>query len=158
NHYIIASVSHSQHIEILTYSWTNSPGPLLNLVHDHWYELILRVPFTGGASDDQVDINVGVLDLGVSGLDPPNSIGTSIGSINDSCLCADTAIKVSFTATANGGAKFIDNFQFEGIKSADSCISIPTYIHENPASNFSAFVAGNELIIENPSSDIEQIA
>ncbi len=78
NHYIIASVSHTHRIELLTYSWTNSPGPLLNLVHDHWYEFILRVPFTGGASGDQVDINTAVMDLGISGLDPPNVINTAV--------------------------------------------------------------------------------
>lgn len=158
NHYIIASVSHSHRIELITYSWTNSPGLLINLVHDHWYMFILRVPFTGGASGDQVDINAAVADLGTTGQLPPNTIGVANGTINDSVLFADAAIEVSFTATTDGGAKYIDNFQFEGIKSADSCISIPTGIAEKPETDFSAFVSGNELIIQNASGESGQVA
>jgi hypothetical protein len=149
NHYIIASVSHSQRIEILTYSWTNSPGPLLNLVHNHWYEFTLRVTFTGGAPGDQVDINSSIDDLGISGQNLPILVNTASGTFNDSILFGDTAVEVSLTATQNGGVKYIDNFQFEGIKSADSCISIPTNIPEKSAENFSAFISGNELIIKN---------
>jgi hypothetical protein len=158
NHYIIASVSHSHRIEILTYSWTNSPGLLVNLIHDHWYMLVLRVPFVGGPTNDQVDINAGVLDLGITGQSPPNSIGAAIGTINDSVLFADTAIQVSFTATSNGGAKYIDDFQFEGIKSADSCISIPTGFPEKPETDFSVFVSGNELMIQNVPSESKTVA
>lgn len=157
NHYIIASVTHNHRLEVLTYSWTNSPGPLLNLVHNHWYQFILRVPFTGGASGDQVDINAAVLDIGVTGLDPPANIGLALGTINDSVLFGDTAIQVSFTATGNGGAKYLDDFQFEGIKSADSCISIPTIVPEKLTENFSAFVLGNELIIQNASQGSNRV-
>jgi hypothetical protein len=94
-----------------------------------------------------VDINAAVLDLGITGQSPPNNIGVASGSINDSILFADTAIEVSFTATTDGGAKYIDDFQFEGIKSADSCISIPTGIPEKPVNDFSAFVSGNKLTV-----------
>jgi hypothetical protein len=158
NHYIIGSVSHDHRIEILTYSWTNSPGPLLNLVHDHWYMLELRVPFIGGASGDQIDIQAAVLDLGITGFSPPSNIGVSTGTINDSVLFADTAIQVSFTATSNGGAKYIEDFQFEGIKSADSCISIPTSIPEKPETDFSVFTSGNELIIQTAFAAGKQVA
>lgn len=158
NHYIIASVSHTQRIEIVTYSWTNSPGPLLNLVHNHWYDFVLRVTFTGGPSADQVDINSLVTDLGITGLDPPIPVNSAIGTFNDSILVGDTAVQVSFTATENGGAKYIENFRFEGIKSADSCISIPTGIPQKPETDFSVFVSGNELIIQNASIESKPVA
>jgi hypothetical protein len=147
NHYIIASVSHAHRIEILTYSWTNSPGPLLNLVHNRWYEFAIQANFTGGSQGDQIDISSLVKDLGTSGQGPPIPVNSALGTFNDSVLFADTAIEVSFTATSDGGAKYIDNFQFEGIKSADSCISIPTGIPEKPANDFSAFVSGNKLTV-----------
>ena len=150
NHYIIASVSHTQRIEVLTYSWTNSPGPVLNLVNNHWYELGLRAHFVGGGSSSQINVTSFVNDLGITGLDAPVLVNTSLGTFYDSVLFADTAIQVSFTATNNGGAKYIDNFYFEGIKSADSCISIPTGIPEKPETDFSVFVSGNELVIRNP--------
>ena len=147
NHYVIASVSHTHRIEILTYSWTNSPGPLLNLVHNHWYDLILTVTFTGGPSGDQVDVNTLVTDLGTTGQTPPIPVNSSSGTFNDSVLVGDTAVRVSFTVTGNGGAKYIDNFRYEGIKSADSCISIPTYIFEKTPEDFSVFISGNKLTV-----------
>lgn len=155
NHYVIASVSHSHQIEILTYSWTNNPYPSLNLVHGHWYDLILRVMFN---SNYQVAVVVNVNDLGTTGLTPPIPVNASSGSLVDSVLWGDTAVEVSLTATANGGAKYLDNFKFQGIKSADSCISIPTGIPEKQETDFSVFISNDELIIQSAAMNNEQVA
>lgn len=157
NHYVIGSISHSHTIELLTYSWTNSPGPPLNLTHNHWYEFALRVTFTGGPGY-QIDLNALVTDLGTTGLGPPTPVNSAIGTFNDSILFGDTAIEVSLTATANGAARYLDNFKFEGIKSADSCITVPTYIPEKSPVDFSAFISGNELVIQNaPAESVVEI-
>ena len=158
NHYVIASVSHTQSIEILTYSWTNSPGPQLNLIHNHWYDLIVRVTFTGGPSGDQIDVQAQVTDLGVTGQTPPIPVNFASGTFNDSVLFGDNAIEVSLTTTANGAAKYLDNFTFQGIKSADSCISIPTGIPSQSETGLVVFVSGKEMVIHSAAAEQEKEA
>ncbi|MBK5285000.1 MAG: hypothetical protein JJE25_06325, partial [Bacteroidia bacterium] len=129
NHYVIASVNYDKRIQIVSYAWANNP-PLLNLLQDHWYALTLTATFTGGLPGDEIDLVAAVDDYGLTGLSMPVTVNTSIGTINDSILFGDSAIQVSFTASAWGGAKYIDNFIFNGIKSPDSCITFPTQIFE----------------------------
>ncbi len=119
NHYLIASVAHNQTIEILSYSWTNNPGPFLALENNHWYMLQLSTVFSGV---DQIDVGVEVHDLGTSGTSNPFLIASDNGSFNDLTMFNDTAIEVSVTGAKWGGAAYLDDFHYEGIKSADSCV------------------------------------
>lgn len=130
NHYVIASVNYNKRLQIVTYSWANS-SPLLNLLHDHWYQFLLNTNFVTGSPVYQINISAQVNDLGVTGLTPPIPVGNSSGIIYDSLLFGDSAVQVSLTGTLWGGAKYLENFHFEGIKSADSCLSIPTSIAED---------------------------
>jgi hypothetical protein len=120
NHYVIASVNYNKRLQIITYSWANNP-PLLNLLHDHWYELLLNISFTADSPSYQVNASAMVNDLGITGQLPPIPVGFSNGSFNDSLLYGDNAVEVSITGSLWGGAKYLDNFHFEGIKSPDSC-------------------------------------
>jgi len=120
NHYVIASVTYDKKIQIVTYSVANNPY-LVNLVHNHWYEFILNVTCLPPTWVHQLSAWAQVNDLGLSGQDPPVSLGNSSISFYDSLLYEDTAVQVSFTGTLWGGTKFLDNFQFQGVKSADSC-------------------------------------
>ena len=130
NHYVIASVNYDKRLQILTYSWANSP-PLLVLHHYHWYEIILTTNFVTGSPTYQININAQVNDLGLTGLTPPIPTGNSSGTIYDNILFGDSAVQVSFTGAAWGGAKYLENFHFEGIKSADSCLTFPTGIADD---------------------------
>ena len=120
NHYVIASINYDKKIQIVTYSVANNPY-LVNMEHNHWYEFILNVTCVSPASVHQIGAWAQLNDLGLTGLDPPVSLGNSSISFYDSLLYVDTAVQVSFTGTLWGGAKYIDNFQFQGVKSADSC-------------------------------------
>ena len=154
NHYVIASVNYNKRLQVVTYSWANSP-PLLNLLQDHWYELILNTTFTTGSPTYQVNINAQVNDLGVTGQLPPIPTGNSSGIIYDSLLFGDSAVQVSVTGTAWGGAKYLDNFHFQGLKSADSCISIPTSVSAISKDEFSFAVRDNSIILTDNSSEPE---
>lgn len=128
NHYVIASVTHDKKIQILTYSWTNNPV-VLNLQHNHWYEFILSTGFINSNPPYQINLSAMVNDLGISGQFPPIPAGTSNGVFYDSLLFADPAIEVSVSAALWGGGKYLDNFRYEGTKSADSCL-IPIGIND----------------------------
>ncbi len=130
NHYIIASVTYNKKLQIVTYSWANNL-PSLNLLNAHWYQLLLQANFVTASPDYQINITASVNDLGLTGLTPPVPVGSSSGMINDSILFGDSAVQVSIAGTLWGGAKYLDNFHFEGIKSADSCLTIPTGVAVN---------------------------
>jgi len=120
NHYVIASVSGTKKIEILSYGWNLNPSPNLVLLHNHWYRFELKVFLV--AASQQVHARAEVFDLGVSGTDPAISVNSGGGTFNDSILAVDTMIRVSFTATAFGGAALVDDFHFHGGKGQSNCV------------------------------------
>jgi len=144
NHYVIASVNYNKTLQIATYSWANSP-PVLNLQHGHWYEFLLSTDFITASPLYQINVSAQVNDLGVTGQFPPIPVGNTNGTFYDSLLFGDTAVQVSLTGTLWGGAKYLDNFHFEGIKSADSCTITPTNVSEATS------VSG--LVFPNPFKD-----
>ncbi|CAN5584537.1 hypothetical protein BH11BAC1_BH11BAC1_28110 [soil metagenome] len=145
NHYVIASVMGSGNIQIVSYSAAAS-SPVLQLDQDHWYNLLLTTVFTGGAANDQIDINAQVNDLGVTGNDPPIPTGFTNAVLHDSFLIADTAIESSISGTQWGGALYLDNFRFDGLKSFDNCVS--TALNEITNDNlFDFYLSVNKLII-----------
>ena len=152
NHYVIASITHDKKIQIVTYSAVNNPFQV-NLIHNHWYEFILNTSFTTPAPVYQVTSSVQLNDLGLTGLTPPIPAGNSNLNFTDSLLYVDTAVQVSFSGTQWGGAKYLENFRFQGMKSADSCntsTGIPTFQSEGVA----IFVTGNTLNITNPFGEL----
>jgi hypothetical protein len=122
NHYLVASVLDTRRIQIISYSATNTSA-VMNLEHGHWYNLLLIADFTGGPLSDQVDVNAQVNDHGITGNDPPFPTGFTTAVLHDSVLIADTAIEVSITGTRWGGALYLDNFRFDGMKSFDNCLA-----------------------------------
>jgi len=157
NHYVITSVTHSKRLEILTYAWANSP-PLLSLHHNHWYELSISATFTGGGANDQVDLSAIVTDLGLSGTDPPIPVNSSTGTIHDNVFYPDTAIDNSISGAKWGGALYLDNFHYEGVKSADSCL-LPTSIDEanDQQKEFIFTIVDKILRTDNSNNDFSSI-
>jgi len=144
NHYIIASVLDTKRIQIVSYSATSN-SPVLQLVHDHWYNLVMTIVFTGGALHDEINISTQVNDLGLTGNDPPTQIGYTNTDLHDSIMIADTSIEASVTAAHWGGALYLDDFQFVGRRSYDNCIS--TAVEEFATENIQTFVNGSELAV-----------
>jgi hypothetical protein len=138
NHYIIASVTHDKRLQIVSYSYANTP-PLLNLLDNHWYELSLTTVYVSNAPTYQINVSASVNDLGISGQSSPVNVAVSNGTLYDSLFVGDSAVQVSFTAALWGGAKYVDNFHYEGLKSADSCAVSPTGIGENIISPVQVF-------------------
>lgn len=122
NHYIIGTINFNQRMELITYSWTNNPGPIASLQSNHWYRYILSAALIGGVNH-QVSINSAIYDLGLTGTFPPIPVNNSSGVINDSMFVADTSIYVSITGAAFGGAKYLDDFEFFGRKGVSNCIT-----------------------------------
>lgn len=121
NHYVIASITYDKKIQIVSYFAANNPFPV-NLIHNHWYEFILSTSYDMPIpAIYEVTAEAQLNDLGPTGLTPPIPAGNSDIVFTDSLLYVDTAVRVSFSGTSWGGAKYLDNFQFQGIKSADSC-------------------------------------
>ena len=145
NHYLVASVLDTRRIQIISYSATAS-SPVMQLQQGHWYNLLLFADFSGGGTADQIDINSQVNDLGVTGNDPPIPAGFTNAVLHDSTLIGDTAIEISITGTHWGGALYLDNFRFDGMKSYDNCIS--TGIDTAQAEmDFTFLVEGNLLTV-----------
>ncbi len=140
NHYIIGSLLGSGNIQIVSYSATASSG-VIQRQQGHWYNIILTTDFTGGAFNDKININARVNDLGITGNDPPIPNGFTNTILYDSVLIADTSIDVSFTGTSWGGAQYLDNFQFAGMKSYENCIS--TNVAESILRNTFSFSISN---------------
>lgn len=145
NHYVIASLLGTGNIQIVSYSAAASSA-MLPLLQDHWYNLLLITDFTGGAFSDQININAQVNDLGLSGQDPPFPTGFTNAVLHDSILIADADIEVSVSGTSWGGALYLDNFRFDGMKSYDNCVS--TGVNDiNNESLFNFNLNENKLII-----------
>lgn len=123
NHYVIATVSGSKKIEIITYGWVNTPYPSVSLFNNHWYRLRLSTAFFPASAN--VYINAEVFDLGIGGTGFPSLVNSSNGTISDNILSNDTAIQVSVTGAGKGGCAFLDDFRFNGRKGMSNCI-IPT--------------------------------
>ncbi len=143
NHYIIASITPDKKIQVVSYFAANNPVSV-NLLHNPWYEFILNTSFTTPAPTYQVATDAQLNDLGLTGLTPPIPAGNTSLSFTDSLLYVDTAVQVSFSGTSWGGAKYIDNFRFEGFKSADSC-NAPTGIPAVIDTGVEVFVSGNTI-------------
>ncbi|MGB3076893.1 MAG: T9SS type A sorting domain-containing protein [Chitinophagales bacterium] len=131
NHYVIASVSGDKKIELLTYSWSNNPYPLLALHSNHWYHYVLTVIFINSL---QVKIKAEVFDLGMNGSATPSLVNSSSGTVNDEVLAMDTSIQVSISAATYGGTTYLDDFSFYGRKGFSDCIDIATGISKSPTS------------------------
>lgn len=158
NHYIIASVTHDKRLQIVSYSYANTP-PLLNLLDNHWYELSLTTVYVSNAPTYQINVSASVNDLGISGQSSPVNLAISNGTLYDSLFVGDSAVQVSFTAALWGGAKYVDNFHYEGLKSADSCPVSPTGIGENIFNHVQVFPnpVTELLTVETNSSAISEI-
>ena len=148
NHYIIASVLDTRRIQIVSYSATGTSN-IMSLQQGHWYNLLLTADFTGGATADEIGINAQVNDLGVTGTDPPLPVSFTNATLNDSIMIADTSIEVSITGTSWGGAQYLDNFRFDGMKSYDNCIS--TSVGEVADYNIKYFLNGSVLTVNTES-------
>jgi hypothetical protein len=144
NHYIIASVLDSRQIQIVSYSATGS-SPTMQLLQGHWYNLLLNTSFAGGAQGDEIGINAQVNDLGIAGTDPPIPVSFANATLHDSIMMADTSIEVSITGTSWGGAQYLDNFRFDGMKSSDNCIF--TAVEENSPENIQVAMNGSMLTV-----------
>ena len=142
NHYLVASVLHDRKLQIISYS-TASTSLAMPLLHGHWYNLLLTADFDGGATGDEIAVNAQVNDLGLFGTDPPLPTGFANAMLYDSVLIADTSIEVSITGTAWGGARFLDNFRFDGMKSYDNCIA--TTLEDQAADFFEMHITDNLL-------------
>lgn len=147
NRYIIATVERTKAIGIYSYAWNNNASYFINLLNDHWYQLSLTAHTTGGINGDEIEITAEVFDLGTSGTSSPVSIGADTGIINDLTFATDTAIRVSFSGARWGGSSYLDDFSYQGVKSADSCIEFTQVAGQYPAKN-------NILIYPNPVKDI----
>jgi len=144
NHYIVASVLDTRRIQIISYSAT-STSPVMQLQQGHWYNLLLTTDFVGGIAGDGIDIGAQVNDLGLSGGDPPIPVSFTNTPLNDSIMIADTSIEVSITGTSWGGAQYLDNFRFDGIKSYDNCIT--TAVEEYSSRDIFSSLNGTTLVI-----------
>ena len=144
NHYVIASITYDKKIQIVSYFAANNPFPV-NLIHNHWYEFILSTSYDMPIPAlYEVTAEAQLNDLGPTGLTPPIPAGNSDIVFTDSLLFVDTAVRVSFSGTSWGGAKYLDNFQFQGIKSADSCnatTGMPAIINDG----IEVFVTANTI-------------
>ena len=121
NHYVIASITYDKKIQVVSYFAANNPVTV-NLYHNHWYEFILNTSYTMPIPMTyQITASAQLNDLGPTGLLPPIPAGNSNIIFTDSLLYVDTAVQVSFSGTSWGGAKYLDNFRYQGVKSADSC-------------------------------------
>jgi hypothetical protein len=83
----------------------------------------------------------------MSGMDPPIPMGTVSGMFNDSILFADNAIEVSITGSKQGGAAYLDNFHYDGEKSADSCNRTTGIEDIHSAEEITSSVANNILTV-----------
>ena len=145
NHYAIASLLGSGNIQLVSYSATSSSN-VLALQQSHWYVLQLTAAFTGGAFNDQINLGAQVNDLGLTGTDPPIPTGFTNTVLHDSILIADAAIEASVSGTHWGGAQYLDNYSFIGLKSFDNCATtgIQEVAQEVP---FSFGIVGNTLTV-----------
>lgn len=145
NHDVIASITYDQKIQIVSYSAVNNPVSV-NLQHNHWYDFILITSCLAPAPVYQLSAATQLNDLGLSGTFPPIPAGNSSITFNDSLLYVDSAIQVSFTGTQWGGAKFIDNFRFQGVKSADSC-NTSTHVQVIDQMDIEILIQGHTIAI-----------
>ncbi len=118
NHYIIASVSLTKKIEIITYGWI-APNASAILLQNHWYRFVLKVKMVPSAFTAYTWAEV--LDLGTTGLSAPLSSGGNLGSFTDNILTVDTSIQVSFSGAKVGGAVLLDNFHFRAGQGVSTC-------------------------------------
>jgi len=149
NHYIAASITKNKKIELLTYSWNNNPYPVVTLTQDHWYRFEISTVFIGGISF-QVNISAKVSDLGVTGTGPPSLVNSSSGTFNDNVLVNDTSIEVGLSGTKRGGAKYLDDFHFEGREGLSDCIDVPVGLKKEFLIPFFIYTSAssNEIVIE----------
>ncbi|MBL0342316.1 MAG: T9SS type A sorting domain-containing protein [Bacteroidetes bacterium] len=101
----------------------------------------------------QIVVDAQLNDLGLTGLTPPIPAGNSTITFTDSLLYVDAAVEASISGTLWGGAKYIDNFHFQGVKSADSCI-ISSSNFTLPATVSDVFFSNNNIHITNANTDL----
>jgi hypothetical protein len=118
NHYVIGSFSHDKKIEGLSYFAANSSNAI-TMTNNHWYKLNVILSI----SNNFINAILELEDKGANG----QSAATSMGSIQlpfpDTLLANDNAIEVSVIGSKSGGGIYLDNFEFNGYKSADSCLT-----------------------------------
>ncbi|HMT27874.1 MAG TPA: hypothetical protein PKD91_01210 [Bacteroidia bacterium] len=153
NHYIIGSITSDKKIQVVSYFAANNPFQV-NLLHNHWYEFILNTSYTTPAPVYQVAVDAQLNDLGITGLTPPIPAGNSSLTFTDSLLYVDTAVEVSFSGTLWGGASYIDNFHFEGMKTPNGCI-ISTGLSTLDSNVPQIYFSGNSIHIANNDHEME---
>lgn len=121
NHYIIATVSGTKKLELITYGWVNTPYPSLNLLHNHWYRYVLT--FASNTNTFQVYIKAEVFNLGLNGTSSPVLLNLSSHTVTDNILAIDTSINVAISGAKYGGAIYLDDFRFKGRKGFSNCIT-----------------------------------
>ena len=123
NHYLICTIERTGTFGQLTYGWGNSSSPTLTFQNNYWYRFSIAATFVGGVSH-QIDIVSSAYDLGINGTGYPSLIGSTSGTFDDDVLIADSAISVSLNGAHWGGSIYLDNFYYQGVKSADSCLFV----------------------------------
>ena len=148
NHYLFGTINYNQRLELVTYGWTNNPGPVAALLNNHWYKYVLNAVIIGGINN-QINVKSSVFDLGVTGGSFPSLVTSSSGTFNDNIFVADTSIIVSFTGASYGGAVLLDDFTFHGRKGVSSC-PVSTGIEQALAGTpvISYFSADDKLTID----------
>lgn len=127
NHYIIATVSHAGKIEIYTYySFFNNPVAM-PLQSGNWYNLELEITLPASPDPNTFSLGCKVTNLGPAGLSLPVTVDSLIETETDSVFASDDAVEISITASRYGGVSHLDNFTFNGVKSADSCLFTSVY-------------------------------
>ena len=131
NHYIIASVSHNRKLEMYSYSaFTASVSPV-NLQNGNWYKLELTFSNTSTPNPFTLTYSSKLEDLGSTGTGFPVLLDSIGESIQDSIFSTDDRIEISITGARFGGAEYLDDLHFEGIKSSDSCIFTDIFTTNN---------------------------
>ncbi len=152
NHYVIATVSHNRKLEMYSYSAFTASVLPINLQTGNWYKLKLTFSYASLPNPFTLTYSSKLEDLGPSGTGIPILLDSIGEAIQDSIFSVDDKIEVSLTGARFGGAEYLDDLHFEGIKSSDSCIF--TGIHSTfdvdqikykYSENF-LFITGKELV------------
>ncbi len=143
NHYAVFSVTNQKKIAILTYG-AFSESSVMNLQHDHWYQFFATY-LPDVAVNGQMLLLGELMDLGTSGTAPPILVTSQYQITNDTILYNDDAIEVSITGARKGGGAYIDNFEFQSFKSADSCLT--SEVNDILNDEFKIYLQMDKLII-----------
>lgn len=111
----------------------------------NWYKLSLSTNVT---ATNEIAGEIDLYDLGATGLATPTLVASATGTTTDEFFANDASIQVAFCGAHWGGAEYLDNFTFQGVKAVSNTTSVndannaPVGIYPNPATDH-IVVAGN---------------